>query len=187
MGQIGDKKLWENIGLDESNREKYPAIYVAVTSDNPQDIKEKAEELEYFPKIRRPRNTDKKLEIRDYSFLLLTDSDNDLIKPDKKIGIILASLLYQEPISDHLNIYVDGQWTRRVVDFTEGILSELTGLERDLIEIHTGKDLDRKIGLVNIADEAAYWLLKRSLETLREIPYKEHKKNLLLTKFKEFL
>lgn len=182
-----DKPLWENIGLDESNREKYPAIYVAVTSNNYQDIKEKKEKNELYSKIRAPKNIDKKLSRRDYSFLLLTESDNCFIKSNKKIGIVLASLLYKEPISDHLNIYVDGQWTRKVVDFSIGVLSELTGLEKDLIRIHTGKGLDEKIGLVNIADEAAYWLLKKSLAKLRESPYKEHKKNLLLNRFKDFL
>jgi len=177
-----EKSGWENVSLDESNNgqdNKPPyAIYFSVFSNSLGDTKKIDERGNYLSKRRKNHNKLKfKLKERNYSFLLLDKSEYGGISPYKRIGIILASLVCGESIGEYLNCYIDGIWNKNVVDFSREILKDVTGLERDLITIFTGKDLDRRIPLVNMADESAYYFIHKPHKNLTEDP---HRKELLL-------
>jgi len=172
--------VYKNHGFDESNNGKFPVVYTLVSSNNPYDINKQKREL---PKIRKNHSSLKnKLRSRDYSFLLLTNFESAFITNYKIIGVVLASLIYEKPIEDNLNLYIDGEWGIKTKDFAKYILRDITGLEKDLIEIHTGKDLDKKINLVNIADETAHWLLQKSFDSLRKNPHRKE----IHKEFREF-
>ena len=171
-----------NMGVDESNNGRFPAIYVQVSSNNSHDV---CKQKRLLSKSRKNHDTiARKLRSRDYNFLLFSYAESKIIQnPFKRIGIILASLIYEKSLGDHLKIYLDGEWGPKNIDFAKNILKDTTGLEKDVIEIFTGAELDRKIPLVNIADETAHWLLKKPLKSLRE---NKHKKELLLEEFRKF-
>lgn len=164
--------FWENLGFDESNNGQFPAVYVSVFSNYTQDIKISDK---YFSKKRKNhKNIQYELQKRHYSFLLFNQSDSDRIPYHKRTGIILASLVYEEPINDFIRIYADGEYQPKAIDFAKDILEDVTGLKKDCIEIYSGKDFDRKVRLVNIADETAHWLLKKSIEKVRVLEEFKH-------------
>ena len=181
---------WKYIGLDESNNGRYPVIYVAAFSNHKTDTN--ISKRKRRGKIRNGHDKDRKghrkistmLKSRDHSFLFYSRSDNELIKPYKKIGIILASLIYEQPRDDFLKILIDGEWGKRIVDFTRTILHDTTGLEKDCIEIVTSAQLDRKNKLVNIADEMAHWLYRKSLSNIVD---NEKRKELLYDELGDYI
>ena|SRR3989338_8916784 len=161
--------IWRYTGIDESNNGRHPTIYIAALSSNPQDV---AISADLLPKLRKHLHIGDRLKGREYSFLLLNSSEL-LIEPYKKIGVVIASLLHGDNLGETLDVYIDGEWSRPVIDFAKGALEEATGLEKDLIIIHTGKDLDRKMKIVNLADELAHWFLRKRLNSLQEDPRKK--------------
>lgn len=159
---------WKRGGFDESNNGIYPSIYVLTFSNYEQDALEQAV---LMPKIRRSHTTiQSKLDSRHYSFLLFTRTERDMLPYYKTQGVILSSLLVNEVVDLPFSIYIDGQMSPKSLDFTRGFLSDTTGIDRDAIKISYGKDLDRRIPLVNIADEAAHWMLRKSVQRLRTHP-----------------
>jgi len=173
---LKEAEFYNNLGVDESNNgfgfstdniKNFPAIYSAVFSNFPEDL---ATGKKMHKKRGRHKGLEKVLNKRHYTYLLLEKKDYVLIEPYKRPGLIIGSLIYQEPIEPPLTIYFDGEWDFQSIDFIKGFTHEITNLEKDLIEIKTGADLDKKIPLVNIADEAAHWLLNRPLKYLRESP-----------------
>ncbi|MBR9705812.1 hypothetical protein GOV14_02135 [Candidatus Pacearchaeota archaeon] len=192
------KEIWENIGFDESNNgydknhPKLPAIYVTVSSDFGADLQMLPhEEAIMMPKPRKSIKNQKtakerlqaELDMRDYSYLLLTKFDCSFIDYDKRLGIIMSSLLSDQPLTDHINLYVDGIWSQTSQDFTKSVLHDVTGLERDCITLVTGADLDRRASIVSLADQTAYWLLNKSIKYLQNDNHRRE----LLPDFKKYL
>lgn len=152
------------IGLDESNNGRFPTIYVATYSENMPKLNGDT----LFKKERVHRDFRKKLGKISHSFLLLDYIDKDRIENYKMPGIVLASLICGENVGEFLKIYVDGELFSRQKDYVKDILNASFGLEKGLIDVHSGKDLDRKVNLVNQADEIAHYLLRRPFIKVRD-------------------
>ena len=105
---------WYNVGLDETNNDVFPAIYTSAFSSFSSDITKRHQ---LYGKTRKNheqsrnghRDTNRSLNGRDYSFLFFSKSDLRLIKPWKKWGIITASLIFEQPRRDFVNILIDGE------------------------------------------------------------------------------
>ena len=166
---MGKEEGWTYIAMDESNHGRFPEIFVSIYSNMPRDaiISEKP----FIPKKRNNHKTLlKKLEKRNYSFLLLTRDESPFIDKDKIPGIIIASLIQGKYLNSPLHLYVDGELSERKKDYIMGALSETTPLDREGIFLYSGTDLDRRVMLVNIADETAHWLFKKPLEKIAGHP-----------------
>jgi hypothetical protein len=161
------KEGWSYAALDESRNGRFPTIYASVLSSSSSDMVEYPQVQ--FPKLRRNhKKLSGKLSNKDYSFLLLTQTENDLIGSWYKVrGIIMASLIQDEPLDNPFHFFIDGEMPKKELDYLGRMLQETTGLEKDLF-IHYGKDLDRRVWLVNVADEIAHWLAQKPSESLRK-------------------
>ena|SRR3989338_7353298 len=172
------EKSWKYVGIDESNHGRYPEIYVAAYSNFESDT-ENMLKPEY-PKIRvtrKDKNFSAKLGKRDYNFLILDQHYKRFICSYKFMGIVVASLLDEEIFELPLRLFIDGRLSKEKEEGIRGIVGEQFGIRDEGIEIKSGKDLDRRLFLVNLADEAAYWLYKKPLEKLA----KHRKKKTILT------
>jgi len=177
------KRPWYNIGFDETNNDAHPAIYVAAFSSFHNDIK--IHDKPCFSKTRknhekdngRHRKISRILNTRDYSFLFYSETDKKLLKRPKKLGIILSSLIYNQPRRDHVNILVDGRYHRDEINFAIDILHERIGLEKDCINFSYGPAFDRRVKLVNIADEVAHWLANS--KSLRQLTLNKKQKQII--------
>jgi hypothetical protein len=171
-----------NVGLDETNNGIFPTIYVSVFSDRAED--QNIFVGNEFSKYRKShKKLMDKLEERQYSYLLLVREDNELIQPYKKVGVVLGSLVKDKKIEDNLKVYVDGIIPQKTADYAYGILKDMTGLAKSSIQIYSGKDLDRKNKLVNLADELAHSFLYRTINSMRE---DKHYKQLIIPHNIEF-
>lgn len=148
------QKQWKYIGVDESG--EFRDIYVAVFSSLDSDtmIHNNREYTRNF----REEILLQELAGRDYSFLQLDREERKLVK--LLPGVILASLIKGEDIAQDINIYLDGFLKPYKKIYAKEVISEATGLVKDRIEINTGKDLDRRVKIVNLADKLAYFLFK---------------------------
>jgi hypothetical protein len=181
---------WRFLGLDESNNNQYPAIYVATFSNNETDTH--ISKRKRIGKTRKGHNKKRKghrkittmFTSRDYSFLFYSKADNKIIQPYKRIGIILASLVYNQPKMDFLKILIDGVWVDKNIDFAKSLLKDITGLEKERIEIITGPQLDKRNKLVNLADETAHWLYQQSLSNSVN---NKHKKQILYNELSDYI
>jgi len=181
------KEPWINLGYDESNHGKYPEVCVLVSSNNPDDIIRHPDN-DKLPKYRRNHETIKsRLEAVEHSFLFFDYNDRErLFIPSteidygfRKLGIIIASLIYGEPLGDHLNLFIDGDhYKKQERDYILKILSDVTGLSIDCLNITYGGHLDQLYNLVNIADETAHCLLPNS--RFAELRDSKHRKTLRL-------
>jgi len=172
---------WINLGYDESNHGRYPEICVVTVSNFLKDLFESPIPLE---KIRgRHRGILKRLKQKDYSFLDFSAAAYELTSSTQKLGIILANLIKTKPLGDHLKIFVDGRWYEYAKNYAKSILHETTGLEKDCIEIISGARLDKRIPLVNLADEVANWIYNTPLSRWTQPPLRGHKQELYLSKF----
>jgi hypothetical protein len=169
---------WTTVGYDESNHSRYPEMCVLVASNIPGDLIPSKEPL---GKIRKDHsNIEERLKRRDFTFLDFSATAHEIIPSKQKLGIVLANLIYDKPISDHLEVYIDGMWYLGTLNYTRDVLSEITGLERDCIRLITGKDLDKQIPLVNIADETAHWTYNIPPSEWMRPKIKRHKRDLYL-------
>jgi hypothetical protein len=170
-------KFW---GIDESNNGRFPAVYVAACSNNVSDGRDflKIKERQAcFPKKRNHKGIEGRCSERHYYFCLLKKEENEMIPEHKRKGILIASLIYGQEIKIPIEVYADGEFKIKEKDYTIGILKNCLNIEKNMIEFYYGKDLDRKIKIVNIADELANWLFRKPL---LEISKKEQLKPLLL-------
>lgn len=171
------KNMWTHIAYDESNSGRYPEICVCVTSIFPQDYKL----LCYDLKKRREshKGLKEKLQLRDFRFCFFTETDKYLLENQKhkKLGLILASLLHGIKIEDKLTIYIDGEWNNKIKDYASDLISDITKIEKTQINLEVKGNLDRRMNLVNIADETAHWIYKKNIEELTR--HKKRKKFLV--------
>jgi hypothetical protein len=167
--------IWRNVGYDESNHGRVPEICVAVAGKN--DGTDCL--FGKFSKQRDHRGIVDRLRGREYRFLMFGDTDKSLIPGNKKLGVILGSLASGERFDKKFNVYIDGLWNYESLCFARGVLGEITSLGSDKINLFDDARLDRKMNLVNIADEVAHWLLNRpkSFESLRS---DRHRKEILI-------
>jgi len=170
-------KVWRYVGFDESNRgfNNYldiPEIWVAVAAL-------KVDETIVYQNLQKFRSSIDFIEDKpnDYAFLLFSRSDKLIIPKEKKLGIILASLLNHEQINNILDVYIDGIWESNEKEFTQEIISDVTKLTKENVKILDGKGLDSKIKIVNYADIRAYWLFSK--KSLEELSNNNHRKELL--------
>lgn len=168
------------IGYDETNHGSPYELGVAVSSELDLDS------IELLEKLGKKRSGDlsrriSKLNSRDYSFVLFTDSDNARLNyPFQKLGVIVGSLLYDEPINEEIRIFVDGVWQKESIKFAKKSISYAVGLEKKMIKIQCGRHLDRRYSIVNFADTIAYYLLDNSL---RKLSSDSHRKKLIIEEF----
>src|SRR3989338_424490 len=173
--------MWRYVGFDESNhgfdKIKYahlPEICVALNAENPEEAKKNST---LFPKPRHKIDCIEK-DRHDYSYLLFSESDRIIIPDNQKLGIVLGSLIKGKPIKHFLEYYVDGVWDEWDKSFAQEVISDICHIDKTNITVHDGKDLDRKIKIVNCADIRAYWLLRtKTIDDLKKDP---RRKELLL-------
>jgi hypothetical protein len=159
--------LWSHVGFDESNHGRFPEIGVIVNASYPKDY----QLLSYDLETRRgPRGLAQKLKRRDYRFVLFSETDKHNLQknPHKKLGLMLASLLYNEQIGDSLDLYLDGTWNHNASSYAIELISHSTGLPARAIHIYQKARLDRRMRIVNLADQTAYWIFNTSIKDLTE-------------------
>lgn len=177
-----ESKEWQFFGYDESNHGLYPEVCVLCASNNLVDVipvfqtnqdgsikildGNKPEPL--LGKMRYDHsNLEARIKGRDYSFLLfnyedrerLFDSEKEVDYGYKKLGLIIASLLYEKRVKMPLGIYIDGEWDKKKIDYAVDLISDLKSVSKDLIKVFYGAKLDRIFELVNISDELAHSFL----------------------------
>lgn len=166
MSERGD---WSYIGIDESNHGRFPEVFVAVFSNKEGDAMVSSEPR--IPKKRRGHpNLQRRLRERHYSFLLLTEQDEDPLERDKVFGLVVANLLHGVSLQDQVSLYIDGELPEQRVAYVEKALVDGLGYSTRDIKIEQGKDLDRRVEIVNVADETAHWLYKKTLKKLSDHP-----------------
>ncbi len=150
------------IGVDESNNHKNGAIYVAVHSYTKTDWNEGR----IYGKLRGSSEKDisERLDGRDYSFLILQRAVYDKIPPEELIGTIIASLIQDiNPENfDRLKIFLDGEWNKNKKLYVKYYCSHILEIEKSRITFYYGKDFDKRILLVNMADQIANYLFRSS-------------------------
>ena len=159
-----DAEGWKYVAIDESNHGKFPEILVAALSNTDSHVAERSRHA--FPKLRKyHQGLDKKLANKgiDYSFLLYTLADYEADR-DKMFGIIVGSLLVGFDFRSPINVYIDGELRNPRKEYVERALMAVTGFRICNIAIHSGADLDKRVELVNAADEIAHSLYKKTLE-----------------------
>ncbi len=167
-------------GIDESNNGRFPAVYVAacsnINSDSCSSLEIKTRKACY-PKKRNHKGIAGRCSERQYYFCLLKKEENEKIPTLKRKGVLISSLIYGQDLRPPIKIYVDGEFKSKEKTYTKGILKDCLNLEKDMMEFYHGKDLDRKVKIVNIADELANWLFRKPLSDLGK---KQQLKPLLL-------
>ena len=174
-----NRSIWQSIGFDESNHgfdkknySDFPEICVAMAARDEDDINKRSN----LPKHRCKINFIGELNY-DYSFLLFSESDRLNLQDNEKLGVVLGSLIKDQSVKYNIDFFVDGVWHEWDKDFARDVISDVTRLSKNCIKITDGKDLDRKIRIVNYADIKAYYLLSK--KTLNDLKKDPHRKNLL--------
>mgnify|MGYP001595206241 CR=1 FL=1 len=173
--------MWRYVAFDESNhgfdKIKYahlPEICVALNTSDQDETKKRSMQ---FPKLRQKIGFIEQ-DKHDYSYLLFSESDRVVIPDNQKLGIVLGSLVKGKPVKHFLDYFVDGVWEEWDKSFARDIISNVCRIDKTAVKIHDGKDLDKKIKIVNCADIRAYWLLTtKTIEDLKKDP---RRKQLLL-------
>jgi len=147
--------VWNGFGYDESNHGKFPEVCVVVPSMYKGDA---VVRQRLFSKHRNHGKILERVDGRTYSFLLFGELDKDDIERDKRLGVILGSLAHGETFEGGLDVYIDGEWPGMAIDFAYNTLAKVSRLRRSRINLYTGGDLDRRVKIVNVADELAHWL-----------------------------
>ncbi len=168
------------VGVDESNHGRFPEYFVATFSDIISDVAKG-----YFKKERDNHNQLlRKLNQRDYSFLLLNKSDlGNSPKRNagkfKLIDKITASLIRGAPLEkfDRLEIMIDGDFSKDKLNYVGDAVSDLCSIEKSRIIIEAGPQFDEKYLLVNLADEMAHYLFRHVPR--KELDWNHHKRDLL--------
>ena len=177
-----DYKEWQFFGYDESNHGLFPEICVLSASNssadvvpvfqtNPDGSLKLSDDNKPEPLLGKMRNDhsnlESRVENRDYSFLLfnyedrekLFDYEKEIDYGYKKLGLIIASLLYERRIKTPMGIYIDGEWHKKKIDYAVDLISDLKSIPKDLIKVFYGAKLDRIFEVVNLSDELAHSFL----------------------------
>lgn len=159
-----------SVGIDETNHGLFPEIFCGVRSKRRNDTLEKN-------KLNKERadfsGILEEVKKREYSFLLLASKeDYRRVGNDKIQGVVAASLLSGIPINfEELDIFFDGDLTKRIQDYMRDIVSEHLVLPKDAVSIYQGGEYDERIPLVNLADGMARYLFrKHTIEDLANNP-----------------
>jgi hypothetical protein len=163
-------------GIDESNHGRFPEVYAMVFSQIPQDILPYEQEI---PKLRKKFKQKSQFKIftsnsRDYSFLLVNQTDYQTIPKKFWTGTILASLLGENwgNSQKSLEVYIDGEINSSQKLNSKSIIEEICNLEKNQITINSGPNFDRIYPIVNLADQLAYQIYRKSLEQIAVDPKK---------------
>ena len=163
------------VGIDESNHGRPQEIFVAVFSDNPEDIKNETDEI-CFPKRSRHKDINSRIGQRDYRFLLAPFSNEKYLISNVAVSLLSGVNLDRY---NHLNFYIDGELTFSKKTRIKEAVSKYLKFDVPQITVLSGPDFDRKYKLVSCADELAHFLFrKRTLEQLVADP-----KNVVLNDF----
>lgn len=168
------------VAVDESNHGRFPEYFVAAFSDIRSDIIRgffKKERVDHSKLLR-------KLIIRDYSFLLLNESDLGK-NPKRNAGKfklmdrIVASLVLGTNLNEYnkLKIMLDGNFTKNKLIYIKDAVSDTCSLEKSRVIVDAGPQFDEKYFLVNLADEMAHYLFRHVPKS--ELDLNPHKKELL--------
>jgi hypothetical protein len=165
MGQI-----WTALAVDERYREKgknQEVIYCGINvNGNPAELQIVPE---HIPTELQDRDVfGDTLEKRTYSFCLVNTKDLNKINSKKRIAVILAGLLFGEPVdkTNGICIYVDGVLTDPSKGMAKIAVHRATGIPKSAIHIYCGKHLDSHQLLTNMAHKSASYLLSKSDEEI---------------------
>lgn len=161
------------IGVDESNHGRSPEIFVAVYSSHRSDISIQTSKL--HPKKRTGhRYLASRLGNRAYSFLIV---DRDVLHstPEDIIVASVVSSFIGEARKDFalevpFYFFIDGDISDKREREIRSRCEKDFGITCKEMHLSYGKDLDRKTFLVNLADEIAHTLYRKTLEKLVEHP-----------------
>jgi hypothetical protein len=143
------------LGIDESNTGRYPEFYVAIASSDPDDVLEFSEGY-LRSKMRAHRGLEGRRGYRDYRFLL----NPQPLHSDRGIANIVASLIKGFDLTgfDSVCPFIDGDLSIDKKLYIPQAFAVATGLDTSQIIVKNGPQYDRRIELVNIADEMAHFI-----------------------------
>jgi hypothetical protein len=183
MGEERGEATTLGVGIDESNHGRDNEIFAAAISRNFNDVipfnfQEKARTREAKSRILRILRRAG----RDYTFLCLPEEIKEMMPKEKRIGIVIASLLQDIEVTelDNLELYLDGEWPRKQLVYARDYFSKLISLDRNRISINCGARLDTYIPLVYYADGLASFLFRQ--KTPEYLSTNSHRRKLLLPK-----
>ncbi len=158
------QSVWTALAVDEMYREKgrhQEVLYCGVNVDG--DPTELRIVPEHIPKELQDREALKAtLEKRAYSFCLVHTGDLNRIHPKKRIAVVLAGLLFREPVDQlkGIDIYVDGELTYPSKGLAKMAVHRATGLPASAVHIYCGRHLDSHQLLTNLAHRSASYFLE---------------------------
>jgi hypothetical protein len=165
MGQV-----WTALAVDERYREKGKNQEVIYCGVNVNGVPNELQVVqEHIPtELQDSGAFGASLEGRTYSFCLVHTKDLNRIHPKKRIAVILAGLLFGEPVDrvNGLQIYVDGALTDPSKGMAKIAVHRATGIPKSAIHIYCGKHLDSHQLLTNLAHKSASYLLGKSDEEI---------------------
>lgn len=161
------------VGIDESNHGRFPEVFTAVISN----LKNDSIERKSMTKVKKNFKRFPHGQYRDYTFLLARKADYERIPSREMIGTVIGSLIVEsiDPKSTrNLEIYLDGDhWTQSSQIYTKNYVSDILSISKKNLYLKVEKDLDRKIYLVNLADQQARkihkkWSLEKASKSKRK-------------------
>ena len=164
-----------NVGIDESNHGRYPEVFTGVASCFERDINEGV-----FPKKRGNHKTlFGHLNKRDYSFLFLEENDLKRIGPENLLGTICASLImgFDFEQFEKIRFWLDGEITFGKKAEVRKVISYYSKRPVKQIKIEGGPRFDQTYGIVNLADELAHYIFRKT--TIEENSRNPHRKTLI--------
>ncbi len=115
------------------------------------------------------------LKDRRYSFFQFNPGQLNGISNEKKMALVLGSLFLREPVGKSLTLYIDGLLLPQgPKEHIKNVLKKSTGLEKSLIHIHDGAQLDQRMPLANLAHQCARVFSDSPLLTFGNPPGKKH-------------
>jgi hypothetical protein len=170
-------QVWTAAAIDECYTQKgkgQKVIFFGVGLDGDErDLK--ISKVRYLgkEKVPEPYITDA-LKDRRYSFSQFHPGRLEGIPNEQKMALILGSLFLGEPVGAPLKIYIDGLHPQGAKNYIKVVLRRITGLEKSLIQVHDGAQLDERMPLANLAHQCARVFSDSSRLTFGSPPGKKH-------------
>ena len=178
MGKILTLGLWEGVGYDESNRGRNPEIHVGIFTNYLRDlVRFDSENFDLMKRRAAGNGLSPLLRKRGWVFLLMDRAKLMGMHYYQRLGTILGSLARGEDFGRELNVYVGGEYHPRCVTYAEGILAEISGIERGKIKVICGAKMDCCVHATHLADRTAGWLYTQRLIDLEKHPNRKRFKS----------
>lgn len=155
---------WRFIAIDESNHGRFPEVIVAAYSNIDSDAAIYPNPM--FEKHRDHGRLSARLTKRGYAFVLLTKEMKELASDSVIYGSVIYSLVDEIERTNPCDLYLDGEIHYKKINEVHKQLKYRSNMPQSKVRIHIGKDLDKRVLLVNVADELAHWLYRKPLEEI---------------------